>query len=77
MMGWLMGTRFGRWLAALAAVVVVLFSAFTLGRRDGRRDAREAELESYRKTRKDMDDADVGRGDPADDLEWLRRRSDR
>lgn len=77
MLGWLMGTRLGRALAALGGLIVALVIAFGAGRRDGRRDAREADLERYRKTRKEMDDADIGHGDSADDLEWLRRRGQR
>ncbi|MBB4627898.1 hypothetical protein [Paracoccus denitrificans] len=77
MLTWLLGTRLGRALAALGGLIVAVIAAFSLGRRDGRRDAREADLERYQKTRREMDHADVGHGDPADDLEWLRDRSKR
>lgn len=76
-MTWLLSTRLGRALAALGGLIVALVAAFALGRRDGHRDAREGDLERYQKTRKDMDNADIGRGDSADDLEWLRRRGER
>lgn len=77
MLTWLFESRLGRALAALGGLIVAIIAAFSLRRRDGRRDAREADLEQYRKTRKEMDHADVGHGDPADDLEWLRDRSQR
>ncbi|MCJ1903085.1 MULTISPECIES: hypothetical protein [Paracoccus] len=77
MLTWMLESRLGRALAALGGLIVAIIAAFSLGRRDGRRDAREADLEQYRKTREEMDHADVGHGDPADDLEWLRDRSQR
>lgn len=75
-MTWLLSTRLGRALAALGGLIVALVAAFALGRREGRQAARDADLRRYRKTRKDMDHADVGRGDPADDVEWLRDRAE-
>jgi hypothetical protein len=76
-MTWLLSTRLGRALAALGGLIVALVIAFGSGRLAGQRAAREAQLDQYRKTRKDMDHADVGHGDPDDDLEWLRRRGQR
>lgn len=77
MLTWLLSTRLGRALAALGGLIVAVLVAFGLGRRDGRRDAREADLTRYQETNRRMDDADVGRGDPAADLDWLRDRGKR
>lgn len=76
-MTWLLSTRLGRALAALGAVLVALSAAFLAGRHDGRRDAAEGALRDYRETRKEIDHADVSRGDPGADLEWLRDRAQR
>ena len=59
----------------LALAGGLLASAYYLGwaNRGAREDARDAE--SYRRTMEAIEDADVSRGDPVDDLEWLRRRA--
>lgn len=41
MMGWLLGTRVGRWLAVIGAALVALAGAVLMGRREGRKDARQ------------------------------------
>ena len=74
-MGWFLSTRAGRALAALGGLVVALVAAFAMGKREQRREAAADALQQQLETRRRMDDADVSRGDPDDDLEWLRRRS--
>lgn len=76
-MAWFFQSWLGRALAALGGLIVAIIAAFTLGRREGRLDAEAAELGRYQESRKDMDHADVSRGDPAGDLDWLRRRAER
>ncbi|OWJ69295.1 hypothetical protein CDV50_18745 [Haematobacter massiliensis] len=76
-MTWLLSTRLGRAMAALGGIIVTLLLAFAGGKREGRRDARADRLQDYQDTRRRMDDADVSRGDAADDLRWLRDRSQR
>lgn len=74
-MGWFLSTRLGRALAALGGLVVALIAAFAMGKREARRDRRAEDLARNLETRRRMDDADVSRGDPDDDLDWLHRRS--
>lgn len=74
-MSWLLSTRAGRLLAALGGLIVALLSAFALGKREQRRDARADDLARQLETHRRMDDADVSRGDPDDDADWLLRRS--
>lgn len=76
-MTWLLSTRLGRALAALGGLVVALVSAFALGKREQRREAAADALQQQLETRRRMDDADVSRGDPDDDVEWLRDRAQR
>ncbi len=76
-MDWLLSSRLGRALAALGGLVVALIAAFAMGKREQRRDADAGALRRQLETRRRMDDADVSRGDPDDDLEWLRDRAQR
>lgn len=76
-MTWLLSTRFGRALAALGGLLVTIAAAFLAGKREDRRDAAADELRDYRETRKEIDHADVSRGDPDADVDWLRDRAKR
>lgn len=60
MIGWILGTRFGRALAALAAAVVALVGAWVAGHRTGREAARADALRrtvTALQTRERIDDA--------------------
>lgn len=76
-----LATKFGRKVAMVAAAVAAFFVAIALARRDGRRAAEAEhhldELEDYRDANDRINRADVGGGDAAGDLEWLRRRAER
>lgn len=76
-MSWILTTKLGRALAALGGLLVAIAAAFLAGKREGRRDAAADQLRDYQKTRKEIDHADVSRGDPDDDLGWLRDRAKR
>jgi hypothetical protein len=76
-MSWHLSTRLGRALAAIGGVIVALLMAFAAGKREGRRDATVDQLQDYQTTRRRIDDADVSRGDAADDDRWLRNRARR
>jgi hypothetical protein len=74
---WLSGTTAGRIVLAIGAAILALIGAFFLGRRAQQKkieiDALEAQVETFGR----MNDADVSRGDAADDLDWLQQRSKR
>ncbi len=77
MAAWFFASRLGRALAALGGLIVLIVAAFVLGRREGRLIGEQDDLRRYQKSRQEMDHADVSRGDPADDLDWLQRRAQR
>jgi gas vesicle protein len=66
--------------AALAAIVAAA-AAWLVARRSGVRAERDKlkrnNAEAYRKTTEAMQNADIGRGDPDDDTEWLSKRKDK
>jgi|GEM_PF-5451269 len=66
--------------AALAAIVAAV-AAWLVARRSGvraeRDGARKQAEQDYRKTTEAMQNADIGRGDPDDDTEWLSKRKDK
>jgi len=66
--------------AALGAILAAAI-AWLVGRRGGtqagKAKAAAKAAESYRETTEAMQNADIGRGDPDDDTEWLSKRKDK
>jgi FtsZ-interacting cell division protein ZipA len=56
-MAWLASSRMGRWLAIAGAVVIVVVSAFWMGRRDGGEAARHDQTERNLEAREKADEA--------------------
>jgi len=77
MWGWFIGTRIGRWASLAGAVMLAVMSAWFLGRAAKGREAEGERLKEYVDTRSKMDRADISRGNPDDDLDWLKNRSQR
>ena len=70
-------TRLYVWASSVAAVLALLAGIWLLGRSSGRDAAEAAQDRQYRETMERTNDADLSRGDPADDAEWLSRRGGR
>jgi len=66
--------------AALGAIIAAV-AAWLFARRSGVRAARDGARkqaeQDYRETTEAMQNADIGRGDPDDDTEWLSKRKDK
>jgi Mg2+/citrate symporter len=70
MFGWLKRTA-----ALLAGMVMLLFLAWTAGKRDQRQSAAVDEAAAYKKTRREMDDVENNiSDDPAVLRDWLHSR---
>ena len=69
------------WLKRLAiyavAGAVAVLGVFAAGKREGRIGAKTDALEADRKADRRIDNADVSRGNPADDRDFLYKRSKR
>ena len=76
MIGDLIGSL-GGLLAAVAAIVAALGAVWAKGRSDGRAKELARRGDEYRETVERAKNADLSRGDGADDVEWLRRRGER
>jgi len=66
--------------AALGAIIAAIVAWFGLRRSGAKAERSKTERDdaaAYRKTTKDMQNADIGRGDPDDDTEWLSKRKDK
>lgn len=78
-MGWLRGTGLKLW--GWVVLAAMLFYAVLRGvgiiRQNERLAAANKQLKGAYDADRDIDKADVGTGDPAGDLEWLRQRSRR
>lgn len=74
MIGMLAGNRALWALGAALGVVAALAGVWWLGGRDARQAVEMERLERERAAWERVKDADIGAGDPVDDLEWLRRR---
>lgn len=70
-------TRIKLWLAAALAAVAAFAGVYLRGRQDAASRARTAELEAYRETREDIDDAEIHGDDPAAARRWLQQYADR
>jgi len=74
--GWLTGSRIGQWIGMVLGALGLLAAAFLAGwSKKGQVEAKKA-LEGYKRTRKEMDDANVP-DDPDAATEWLRQRKQR
>ena len=65
-------TRIKLWLAAALAAIAAFVGIYLRGRKDAASRAHTADLEAYRKTREDIDDAEIHGNDPAAARRWLR-----
>ena len=70
-------TRLYIWAGSLAAVLALLAGIWLHGRSSGQDAAEAAQDRQYRDTMERTNDADLSRGDAADDTEWLSRRGGR
>ena len=81
MIGWIMGTRLGRALAAAAAAIAAVGAVFLAGRRGGRKDAErermEVDLERSEHIREKAADARRGAPRDVDDADERLRRAGR
>ena len=68
--------RLKLWAAAAAVFVTALLASWLGGRKSAQNDAKVEELDSYVRTRKNMDDVVVG-DDPDLARRWLRERGKR
>lgn len=59
MIAWLVSSRLGRALSAIATFLAAILAARAYGRHEGRQAAERRELEDYKQTRKRMDEADT------------------
>jgi len=70
-----------RAVAWAVAGLVAIGGAWAIGRRDGttaaKTKAAEKAAETYRATSEAMHNADIGNGDDADNIKWLRDRAKR
>jgi hypothetical protein len=69
MIGWIISEALPWIMAGIFALVAIIFRQ---RENAANKDAKEAR--SYGETRKRIDDADVGSGDPDADREWLSKR---
>lgn len=74
MIGFLTGNRAVWALGAALGAIALVGVVWVLGWRDARQTGEIERLERERGAWERVNDADVGSGDPDDDLEWLRRR---
>lgn len=72
-----MMTGLRRDLIALVVLAALLTGATVWGARSARKEQEAAEARRQLETHRRMEDADVSRGDPDDDLDWLRGRAGR
>lgn len=77
MIGWIAGTRIGRWLVGAAMALAALAGIWAAGRREGQRtakaDALKKDVENADKIRERAEDA--RRGVPVGNVtEWLRQQ---
>ncbi len=61
----------------IVAGLLAVAGVFLAGKREGRQRAKSEAMEADRETDRRIDKADVSRGDPAADREWLRKRADK
>ena len=70
-----------RAMAWAVALIVTIFGAWSVGRREGTQAAKKRAAEQaaadYRETTERINEADIGTGDHDDDVEWLRKRGKR
>jgi len=70
-------TRIKLWLAAALAAAAAFVGIYLRGRKDAASRAHTADLGAYRKTREDIDDAEIHGNDPAAARDWLQHYADR
>ena len=70
-------TRLYLWAGTVTAVLALLAGVWLHGRSTGTSAAEAAQDRAYRETIERTKDADLSRGDAADDAEWLSRRGGR
>lgn len=65
----------GRWLAGALAVLALAGGIYAYGRHEGREAIEAEQRQDHIDTIRRMRDADVSRGNAADDADWLRDRA--
>lgn len=72
---WLINTKIGRFVSAVATFAAIVLFAWLRGKNAGQEIAEKRMADKERETRQRMDDAEIIGDDPAVARDWLRERS--